>query len=498
MKSAAAVQVFRKLVQFSSVGFVVYAGLSMHWRNFKVAHNSSRITGLMAGDGWGFAYMVNDQMLTKVGDPLEVSDGMLGGPWAAHVAGFPIVDPYAVASVLAGGSLPPTAMLMGALMPVVLAVVLGKVFCSYLCPARLAFELGNAVRRSLIWLGVPLPEMQIPRLGLWVGAATVLFAAGAGPAIFHLVLPYLSISSAILGYTMAGAITTTAIWAVVLVAVDAFVAPGQICRSICPTGALLEQFGRASPLRIVRETAPCPPSCDVCQRACPYGLFPGKLEHRPACDTCGRCTVACPQKKLGFGARLPWAGLALFGLLGLLAAPGAEAHHNKGLPHYGYFDNYPQVPTEEFIDVVGRWEVGMVMFNFQGMDRKTSDTPDDIRIFAYVYDLEKDAGYKGPLTLSLATPEGEVINTFARLEPDQEGVYVVRQQMPGSGDFVMQFEFDLEGETHEVPLDFWLDLSVDRIDWWILGGAGTLLGGLFLFAALSRKDRAGRRAPAVN
>ncbi len=41
----------------------------------------------------------------------------------------------------------------------------------------------------------------------------------------------------------------------------------------------------------------------------------------------------------------------------LLAVSAASAHHFKGLPHYNYFENYPQVPEEEFIGEVGDYEV---------------------------------------------------------------------------------------------------------------------------------------------
>lgn len=40
-------------------------------------------------------------------------------------------------------------------------------------------------------------------------------------------------------------------------------------------------------------------------------------------------------------------GLMIF--LGLVTAPSTEAHHFKGLPHFNYFENYPQVPQEEYI-----------------------------------------------------------------------------------------------------------------------------------------------------
>ena len=193
---------------------------------------------------------------------------------------------------------------------------------------------------------------------------------------------------------------------------------------------------------------------------------------------------------------MPWRAAAWL-LVFLVCAPAvSEAHHNKGLPHYGYFENYPQVPTQEFIDEVGRWEVGVVLFNFQGMDRRTSDTPSDVRFFAYAYDIDGGRGYKGPLSLRVEH-DGEAVASFDRLEPDSEGVYVGRQAMPVSGTYTLWFDLEPESGSVSVPLEFEVDLDVDRIDWAVLGGAATLLGGLFLLALSGRKLRRFRRAPAV-
>jgi len=487
-------QIFRKLVQLSAVGFIVYAALSMHWRNFKVAHNNARIVGLMTNEWYAELYLWNEWFLSFFGDPLAISDGFLGGPWAATVGGVPVIDPWAVVAVAASGSAPSLTMILGAWLPVALAIVLGKVFCSYLCPARLAFEIGGAIRSVLVRLGLPVLELQIPRLGLWVGLAATLFAAGAGPAIFQVVLPYYAISNGLFGYFAGGAVLSVVFWAGALVAIDAILAPGQICRSVCPTGALLEQLGRGSVFRVDRRGPQCPPSCDLCQRACPYGLFPGRREHIPSCDSCARCTVVCPRQKLGFTMNAKRSAQIAGAAVLLLVATAAAAHHNKGLPHYGYFENYPQVPTEEFIDEVGRWEVGAVFFNFQGMDRRSSDTPADVRAFAYVYDLEENRGYKGALTLHIEGPDSVRFATHKRLEADEEGVYVIRQAMPASGDYRLIFEV---GDHAAVPLEFEIDLTAGRVDWWLLGGAGGGLLTLFGVAAAGQRRRGVRHAAPV-
>ena len=170
----------------------------------------------------------------------------------------------------------------------------------------------------------------------------------------------------------------------------------------------------------------------------------------------------------------------------------ALAHHNKGLPHYGYFENYPQVPTEEYVRIDGRWEVGATLFNFQGLDaRASSDTPNDVKFFAYIYDLENDEGYEGPVRMDIVY-EGDVVSSFERLEPDGEGVYISRETLPESGEYELVFTFP-DGQA---TLPFAVDLASDDVSWKLVGG---LVGGsavLFVLSIVGRRRRLTRHAAA--
>jgi len=504
----------RKATQLLAVGFIFYAALSAHWRNFKEAHNSKRIVGLMTNEFNAVLYDWNTRFLSLFGDPAEVSDGFLGGPWAAEVFGLPLTDPWNVASVTVQSGFPPLAMLLGALVPLVLALLLGKVFCSFLCPARLAFEVSSAMRLGLQRIGLILPAYSLPRVGLGVGLGALGFSAFAGAAIFHLVLPYLALSAAIHQVVLGGVVGTLAVWVGLLVLADMLLVPGQVCRSLCPTGALLEEVGRRPALVLASDGTECPTGCNLCQRACPYGLFPGADEHRPGCDSCGRCTPVCPERKLAHrlvvplraapersdAARrsLPMAASVLLLVSASLLIPGvADAHHNKGLPHYGYFENYPQVPTEEYVIIDGRWEAGATLFNFQGLQRRTSTTPNDIRIFAYVYDLKLDEGFEGGASLDVLDRDGVLVEGFERLKPDEESVYRLRITLPKSGPYTLRFRFETEGEPREVTLPFRADLAVDRVNWLLIGGMGVLLAVVFALALAGRTRRHTARAPAA-
>ncbi len=207
-----------------------------------------------------------------------------------------------------------------------------------------------------------------------------------------------------------------------------------------------------------------------------------------ACDRCGRCVSACPSNKLSRGLLQISAMLAVLLLVALTAAGPAEAHHNKGLPHYGYFENYPQTPIEEYVVIDGPWEMGAVVFNFQGLDRRTADTPNDVKIYLYLYDDRTGSAYEGPLKVEIRS-DGEVVSTFERAQVDEEAVYSTRETLPHSGDYELLARVGNE----EVSLTFHVDFASDRLPLeWIagIGGSAALLIGL---ASVGRRRRRRRK-----
>ena len=488
-------QLLRRSLQLGVIALVVYSALGGPWRNYKLAHNHRRLVDLIEGPVWGTLYGLNEDALSLAGEPAQVSLGFLGFPWSARAFGVDTADPSMVlAHSIATRTLRPE-LWLGLLAPALLALVLGKVFCSHLCPMRLLFELGQGVRRGLERLGAELPELRSrSRWGGWVLAGGLLATLASSSVIWLILLPYASFGASLFLLLTTGALSGLAAVVVGWWLLDLLVAPGYFCHNLCPTGFLLGTVSRFSLLRVRRSprATPCPPSCDLCHRTCPYGLEPALDRHHPACDNCGRCVAVCPGQRLvrRIGSVTVAASIAL-----ALAPAAAHAHHNKGLPHYGYFENYPQVPTEEYIDFVGRWEIGATIFNFQGLDRRSADTPNDVKIFLYLYDLEADRGYSGPLAVEIRH-RGEVVSRFDRLQVDEEAVYSTRETLPASGDYelVAYVEADPAAEQVEaVKLRFHVDLSADRIHWGLIAGLGSPLAVVFWLALFGRRRRRRRR-----
>lgn len=152
------------------------------------------------------------------------------------------------------------------------------------------------------------------------------------------------------------------------------------------------------------------------------------------------------------------AGLSLLLLIGLTA----HAHHYKGLPHYGYFENYPQIPTLEFIKETPKYEMFVTIFNFQGFAMEQVESPDDVRFYVFLYDVERDKVFNGIARFEILS-HGQVIHDLGEIKTEQESIFVIQKKIEEQDDLVLQAKFtNSEGEpaTISVPISLkksWLE-----------------------------------------
>lgn len=237
-----------------------------------------------------------------------------GSVWSLELFGFTLTDPLAAAESLFASRSATWVLLIGVLIPVLGTMLLGRVFCSWICPAGLLFEANGFLRRVLRFL-----EVRPGNTRLWHGNKYVLL--GLGLAVCFLVgLPVLGYiyppalvgreahngvtmmfdraEDGMLGFSAAG--LTLASWCLlgVLMAEVAF-GSRLWCRSLCPGGALYSLLGRFRVVRVERKPSDCT-KCGHCVVVCEMGLSPMTDHMGMECDNCGVCVSDCPDDALGF------------------------------------------------------------------------------------------------------------------------------------------------------------------------------------------------------
>jgi polyferredoxin len=219
--------------------------------------------------------------------------------WKAHVGimavavllGFLIfapVLPYQLMSLLVGGPQAPPALAAGLLLAVlIIAFLLGRLYCGSACPIG-AFQ-------ELVYL---LPGRKVryaDKKVLFAARAAILVAMVAAAVIWHAnPLTYLGVRSAFsLQLTW-----TTLVFAGILVIAVFWYRP--FCRVLCPYGALMTVCTGKLVLGLRRNSS-CT-SCKACEKACPTGESFSNSIGRD-CYMCGRCTKRCKSMAIDYSTK---------------------------------------------------------------------------------------------------------------------------------------------------------------------------------------------------
>ncbi|NOY00086.1 MAG: 4Fe-4S binding protein, partial [Verrucomicrobia bacterium] len=123
--------------------------LLTHYHNLKTAYNHPRLVELSSGKTARFFYEQTDNFLSLFGEPEKAARTSGGMTWSIRLAGVPFTDPIAALSVLVKNRHWELGFALGLIIPLTLAFVFGRVFCSYICPASLLFFAISRIRKLL-------------------------------------------------------------------------------------------------------------------------------------------------------------------------------------------------------------------------------------------------------------------------------------------------------------------------------------------------------------
>ncbi|MGL1885324.1 MAG: 4Fe-4S binding protein [Reichenbachiella sp.] len=295
------IQLLRFVSVLMVILFFVFIPISNKYANFKIAYNQGRLVELSDGKVYATFYNALDWFYSLFPDPVIAATSNNGSLWAYTIFGVPISDPLGLLSELISSVHFPMKYLIGGLIPYLLALLLGRFFCGWLCPMIAINKIAAWVRKGLLFFKVPLLEFKISvytRVFVFWGGLVLSYLFGMWT--WHFILPYISFTHEIFSLVIFQSFTVGIYFLLSVFLLEVAVIPGQYCKSICPTGLLLSWFGRVQLFRLKTDSSNCPKGCHVCFDVCPVDLYP-KNNELHSCHLCSVCVTACPESNIEFG-----------------------------------------------------------------------------------------------------------------------------------------------------------------------------------------------------
>lgn len=245
---------------------------------------------------------------------LAYAQKVRGGPWSAQIAGVSLTDPLAGAESILASRRVVGVLVISLLVPIIATLLLGRVFCSWICPMNLLLEYTDKLRGLLRFLELKPRDIGSSRwtkyILLGVGLAMTFFLAIPvlgyiyPPAIINRELHDLVFGifdRAEGGHSgfWSGGLTWMSLILLGIVLVEVTVSRRWWCRYICPGGALYSLLGWARPIRVKLKESKCT-DCADCIKVCPVGLNPMRNLMGKECDNCGVCISYCPDGALDY------------------------------------------------------------------------------------------------------------------------------------------------------------------------------------------------------
>lgn len=185
---------------------------------------------------------------------------------------------------------------------VIMSFIIGKSFCSWLCPVGLISELaanfGEKIFRKRIKmpkvLDYPLRSLKYLLLGFFVYSIFFLMTDASIKAFLD--SPYNQVADIKMYYFFAD-ISRLSLIVISSLFLLSIIFRGFWCRYLCPYGAFLGIFSLISPSKIKREESTCI-NCELCTKVCPsfIKVHKAKVVISDECTSCMSCTDVCPVK----------------------------------------------------------------------------------------------------------------------------------------------------------------------------------------------------------
>jgi len=222
-------------------------------------------------------------------------DGLSGSFYSLAIGPLWITDPLSGLQAILATLTADTTLLVSISIPVVFAMIFGRVFCGWMCPQNLLSEAFDCLaQKTGLNRIIKMPPTPVPRYSVLVAMLALTLLLGFPLA--NLISAPGIISVQVSEYIMAGAIGIETALIVVILLLEFFIIRRGWCNYICPVGGFLGIFRTPKTMKVVylKDGDQCI-RCGDCVRACQLGLNPMGGKIYPLCHNCGECIAVCER-----------------------------------------------------------------------------------------------------------------------------------------------------------------------------------------------------------
>ncbi len=211
-----------------------------------------------------------------------------------------MADPLAILQAIVSSKHINTTMIISVVIPLLLVLLLGRVWCSWGCPYYYTIEFLDWIKKKFKIKNLkPFYHEKLPHKTntiRFVFLILGLFVMGiSGIPLLNLISAPGIISSQALVLVKFHYLTFEAIFILLLIFFELFYFRFW-CRYFCPQGSFLSLFRWSKGLKVVKVKDSCS-NCLSCVKSCPMLLNPMKEGDNLLCHNCGDCIDACPDNK---------------------------------------------------------------------------------------------------------------------------------------------------------------------------------------------------------
>lgn len=237
-------------------------------------------------------------------DPAQDLDIIKGTTWSGTFFGLKLSDPLSLLGHTGASLGVYWPFALTALIPIVVTIILGRIFCGWICPASFIYELNETLSGWLRKAGISLGERTFDRRTKYlVLALGFVLCAISGSVVYATIYPPALVGRELYYGIAQSGFGAGAVFFLLTLLFDLLVARRGFCRYLCPGGALYSLLGRYRLLRIQRDVGACN-DCQKCDVVCEFGLAPMTDGFGQECNNCTACIAVCPVDALKFQIRL--------------------------------------------------------------------------------------------------------------------------------------------------------------------------------------------------